>query len=202
MGCSLIGAIARRSSSRPAGVYWRDDPNFDLAHHMKRVRLPGRGGKQALERFVGDLASEPLDPDHPLWHGPYRRGVRGRRGGGVPHASRDRRRRRADRRHDVPRRWARAQVASRRARGRGRRLAADPDGAGRRGDQRRNPGLDLDPRHSARSRAPSVARRGLSARRRGRRGRARLSALHEERQRDPLQGQADRAPSASPGASR
>jgi diacylglycerol O-acyltransferase len=49
------------------GVYWRDDENFDLAHHIKRVRLPGRGGKQALERFVGDLASEPLDPIHPLW---------------------------------------------------------------------------------------------------------------------------------------
>ena len=32
----------------PAGVYWRDDPNFDLAHHMKRVRLPGRGGKEEL----------------------------------------------------------------------------------------------------------------------------------------------------------
>ncbi len=49
------------------GVYWRDDPNFDLAHHMKRVRLPGRGGKPELERFVGDLASEPLDFNHPLW---------------------------------------------------------------------------------------------------------------------------------------
>ena len=44
------------------GPYWRDDPNFDLAHHMKRVRLPGPGGKEALQRFVGDIASEPLDP--------------------------------------------------------------------------------------------------------------------------------------------
>ena len=34
---------------------------------MKRARLPGRGGKQALERFVADLASEPLDYAHPLW---------------------------------------------------------------------------------------------------------------------------------------
>src|SRR5208337_2619623 len=50
-----------------AGIYWRDDPNFDLAHHMKRMKLPGRGGKAELERFVGDLASEPLDPNHPLW---------------------------------------------------------------------------------------------------------------------------------------
>ena len=51
----------------PAGVYWRDDPNFDLARHMKRMNLPGRGGKPELERFVGDLASEPLDFNHPLW---------------------------------------------------------------------------------------------------------------------------------------
>ena len=51
----------------PAGVYWRDDPNFDLAHHMKRIKLPGRGGKPELERFVGELASEPLDFNHPLW---------------------------------------------------------------------------------------------------------------------------------------
>ena len=50
-----------------AGVFWRDDPNFDLSHHIKRVRLPGRGDKQALERFVGELASEPLDPNRPLW---------------------------------------------------------------------------------------------------------------------------------------
>ena len=24
----------------PAGVYWRDDPNFDLARQMKRAKLP------------------------------------------------------------------------------------------------------------------------------------------------------------------
>ncbi len=36
-------------------------------HHPHRVRLPGRGGKHALERLVGELASEPLDPNHPLW---------------------------------------------------------------------------------------------------------------------------------------
>src|SRR5574337_180957 len=50
-----------------AGVFWVDDPRFDLAHHVKRLRLPGRGGALALQRFVGELASEPLDPNHPLW---------------------------------------------------------------------------------------------------------------------------------------
>ena len=50
-----------------AGLFWRDDPHFDLSHHLRRVRLPGRGGKHALERLVGELASDPLDPNHPLW---------------------------------------------------------------------------------------------------------------------------------------
>ena len=49
------------------GPYWVDDPRFDIAHHIKRMRLPGRGGKEALQRFVGDLAAEPLDFNHPLW---------------------------------------------------------------------------------------------------------------------------------------
>ena len=57
----------QKVESAPAGIFWRDDPNFDLPHHIKRVKLPGRGGKTALERFVGELASEPLDPNHPLW---------------------------------------------------------------------------------------------------------------------------------------
>ena len=50
-----------------AAIYWRDDPNFDLSHHIRHIRLPGRGGKHALERLAGELASEPLDPNHPLW---------------------------------------------------------------------------------------------------------------------------------------
>ncbi len=57
----------QRVERGPAGIYWRDDPNFDLSHHLRRIRLPGRGGKPALERLVGELASEPLDPNHPLW---------------------------------------------------------------------------------------------------------------------------------------
>ena len=57
----------QRVEFTPSGVYWCDDANFDLAHHIKRVRLPGPGGKGALQRFVGDIASEPLVPSHPLW---------------------------------------------------------------------------------------------------------------------------------------
>jgi len=46
----------------PGGLYRRDDPHFDLANHIKCVRLPGPGGKEARQRFVGGIASEPLDP--------------------------------------------------------------------------------------------------------------------------------------------
>ena len=31
------------------------------------MRLPGRGGEQALQRYVGALCEEPLDHNHPLW---------------------------------------------------------------------------------------------------------------------------------------
>ncbi|MGL6070704.1 wax ester/triacylglycerol synthase family O-acyltransferase [Craterilacuibacter sp.] len=47
--------------------YWRDDPDFDLDHHLKRAILPGDGGKAALQGFVADLASTPLNPHRPLW---------------------------------------------------------------------------------------------------------------------------------------
>jgi len=57
----------RQRVELPGGPYWRDDPHLALAHHIKRVRLPGHGGKEELERFVGDLASEPFDFNHPLW---------------------------------------------------------------------------------------------------------------------------------------
>ena len=49
------------------GTWWRDDPDFDIARHIKRVRLPAPGGRKELERFVADLAAEHLDPHHPLW---------------------------------------------------------------------------------------------------------------------------------------
>lgn len=56
-----------RVATVTSGAWWSDDPHFDIAHHIKRVRLPGRAGKTELEDFVADLASQPLDPTHPLW---------------------------------------------------------------------------------------------------------------------------------------
>jgi len=51
----------------PTGAAWLDDPHFDLDWHVRLSALPGRGDKRALERFVSQLASSPLDKDRPLW---------------------------------------------------------------------------------------------------------------------------------------
>ncbi len=150
----------------PAGVYWRDDPNFDLAHHIKRMKLPGRGGKPALERFVGDLASEPLDPNHPLWtvhivekyeggaavvfrmHHAIADGVALM---GVTMAL-----------VDGPARKARRAALADEDEGWPQNLMAPVVAAINAGTQ-----ASTYPRHSARSRASSAARRGPLARRRG-----------------------------------
>ena len=49
------------------GAIWQTDEDFDLDWHVQQVALPGRGGKRALERFVSQLASSPLNHSRPLW---------------------------------------------------------------------------------------------------------------------------------------
>lgn len=55
----------------PTGAQWVEDANFDLDWHVRLSGLPGKPGKasekRALERFVSQLASSPLDPTKPLW---------------------------------------------------------------------------------------------------------------------------------------
>lgn len=51
----------------PAGAYWQDDEHFDLDWHVQLAALPGKGDKRALERFVSQLSSSPLDAGKPLW---------------------------------------------------------------------------------------------------------------------------------------
>lgn len=55
-----------------AGASWRDDEHFELDWHVQPAALPGRASgpeteKRAQERFVGQLASSPLDKTRPLW---------------------------------------------------------------------------------------------------------------------------------------
>ncbi len=49
------------------GATWQTDDSFELDWHVQQVALPGRGGKPALERFVSQLASSPLNHSRPLW---------------------------------------------------------------------------------------------------------------------------------------
>jgi WS/DGAT/MGAT family acyltransferase len=51
----------------PTGAWWETDRNFDLTHHVKRAKLPGKGTKKDLQKYVSELASEGLDFTRPLW---------------------------------------------------------------------------------------------------------------------------------------
>ena len=54
-----------------AGAAWVEDTNFDIDWHVRLSALPGRSDpqseKHALERFVSQMASTPLDKTKPLW---------------------------------------------------------------------------------------------------------------------------------------
>ena len=62
-----IPRFRQRTEVRPTGFWWSDDEHFDIARHVKRIRLPGAGNKAELQKLVADLASTPLDPEHPRW---------------------------------------------------------------------------------------------------------------------------------------
>jgi WS/DGAT/MGAT family acyltransferase len=50
------------------GVFWEDDPNFDIELHLHHLALPAPGDQAALQELVGDLMANPLDRAKPLWH--------------------------------------------------------------------------------------------------------------------------------------
>lgn len=49
------------------GAWWEEDENFDLDHHLVRVALPGDASTAELQKMVGQLAGQALDPTRPLW---------------------------------------------------------------------------------------------------------------------------------------
>lgn len=49
------------------GPRWEFDPAFDLDRHIVRARLPQPGDRAALQGYVSDQASHPLERDRPLW---------------------------------------------------------------------------------------------------------------------------------------
>jgi diacylglycerol O-acyltransferase / wax synthase len=46
---------------------WVDDPEFDLAYHVRRAALPAPGTEAVLYELVGRLLSRQLDRSRPLW---------------------------------------------------------------------------------------------------------------------------------------
>jgi len=46
---------------------WVDDPDFDLAYHVRRAALPAPGSDEQLRELVGRLQSRQLDRGRPLW---------------------------------------------------------------------------------------------------------------------------------------
>ena len=50
-----------------ANPVWVDDPDFDIAYHVRRNGLPRPGTEAQLLDLVSRLASRPLDRTRPLW---------------------------------------------------------------------------------------------------------------------------------------
>lgn len=55
-----------RVSVDPSGAWWVE-AQPDLDHHLVRMALPGAADLDELQRCVGQLASQALDPMKPLW---------------------------------------------------------------------------------------------------------------------------------------
>jgi diacylglycerol O-acyltransferase / wax synthase len=47
--------------------FWIDDPDFELANHVRRVSLPAPGNDAQFHDVVGEVLSPPLDRSRPLW---------------------------------------------------------------------------------------------------------------------------------------
>ncbi len=47
--------------------YWVDDPRFDLAHHVRRLRLAAPGDWRQYRDLVAELNARPLDMTRPPW---------------------------------------------------------------------------------------------------------------------------------------
>src|SRR5262245_47489279 len=51
----------------PTGAWWEEAPRFDIAKQLRRAKLAGGDGPQALQRFVAQLVPRPFDPRRPWW---------------------------------------------------------------------------------------------------------------------------------------
>jgi diacylglycerol O-acyltransferase len=69
--------FSRRPVELDGQWMWEDDPDFDLKHHLRRVKLPGRGDVDDLRAYVSDQFSADFDHERPLWEMEVIKGVTG-----------------------------------------------------------------------------------------------------------------------------
>jgi WS/DGAT/MGAT family acyltransferase len=65
--------------------YWIDEPHFNLDAHLTHRSLAHPGDQQALMELAGDIFSQPLDMQRPLWHITFVEGLNAVKG--VAHGS-------------------------------------------------------------------------------------------------------------------
>lgn len=66
----LLPPFRRRVVPIPGDFHhpvWIDDPDFDIERHVFQARLPAPGGDRELDDLIGQMASQPLRRDRPLW---------------------------------------------------------------------------------------------------------------------------------------
>jgi WS/DGAT/MGAT family acyltransferase len=68
------------SLGRLAPPEWRDDPEFDIDFHLRRVAIPAPGSDRQLFDLAATLAADPFDRTRPLWEFTVIDGLDGGRG--------------------------------------------------------------------------------------------------------------------------
>ena len=58
---------------------WLENCEIDLDYHLRRVQVPGPGGRRELDEVIGDIATTPLDRSRPLWEFHFAEGMAGGR---------------------------------------------------------------------------------------------------------------------------
>lgn len=61
--------LGRRAVKSGFGWAWEDDPDFDLASHLKVVDFGEGKSLVDLQSFMAEQRSQPLPKDRPLWVG-------------------------------------------------------------------------------------------------------------------------------------
>ena len=67
---NLVPRFRQRVTRTPLGLdnpVWADDPRFDIRWHVRRAALPRPCSMAELRELVGQLMSQPLDFERPLW---------------------------------------------------------------------------------------------------------------------------------------